>query len=347
MAVFSVNANRQLYVATEVGKVSADSKTGTIEAVVSDPTMEALTPFIYFKYKGADTTMKSDYIPLKSIIYAKAMEAKDLADKLKQVKVTLDTDVNGGAPIKGQDYVLNITLRGYYGDGEDDQYIKFGCVRATKGMTAEQFYKKLAESLTKNFSNEITQPFKFESDADGLYIKELEQPWHLGTYSQTGVDFEVTPTTIYEDGVEVIWGKAEKGYSGETVKDGKKIADLEYFCMGERGDQYRNVGWPNVIPTRYLVDPDKEYNTLDIHYNFVDTGTESYKSEKEITIVAEDKAVIQSLIDAINKAAGTTIDFYAKKTNAAGGGTGGNTGSNTGGDDPGAGEQPGTMDENC
>jgi hypothetical protein len=77
--------------------------------------------------------------------------------------------------------------------------------------------------------------------------------------------------------------------------------------MGERGDQYRNMGWPNVIPTQYLVDASKEYNVLELHHAFTDQGVNSYRSEKDITIVAEDATVLNALINAINTAAGTNI----------------------------------------
>jgi hypothetical protein len=76
--------------------------------------------------------------------------------------------------------------------------------------------------------------------------------------------------------------------------------------MGERGDQYRNIGWPNVIPTKYLVDPTKQYDTLEIHFAFTDTGVNSYRSEKDITIVTEggNSSILDDLYDAFMEAAG-------------------------------------------
>jgi len=75
----------------------------------------------------------------------------------------------------------------------------------------------------------------------------------------------------------------------DYIGNGKRTADLEYFCMGERGDQYRNVGWPNVIHTAYMInnpsDTD-EYDYLDIHYYFQGEGVRSDKSEKQLTLVA-------------------------------------------------------------
>ena len=47
------------------------------------------------------------------------------------------------------------------------------------------------------------------------------------------------------------------------------------------------IGWPNYLPTKYLVDPSKEYDYLDVHYYFQGEGVRSDKSEKQITLVCE------------------------------------------------------------
>lgn len=251
--------------------------------------------------------MRSALIPVKNIAYIKAVSAEDLQDKLKKVVVTLNKDVNDGNLVIGQDYIVRIVLRQFYGMSDEDQYFKFGCVHVTKSMTAEQFYKKMAESLTKNFSRELGTYLTFEGTADGLVIQEVEQPWSLGTYAQERVCFDVIPTTVFVDGEEESWGSIKESTEG-VVKDGKKIADMEYFYMGERADQYRNAGWPNVVPTKYLVDASKEYNVLEIHFSFTDTGASSYKSEKDITIVAEDASVINSIITELNSATGLSVE---------------------------------------
>jgi hypothetical protein len=62
--------------------------------------------------------------------------------------------------------------------------------------------------------------------------------------------------------------------------------------MGERGDQYKNYGWPNVIPTKYMVDPtDKDgYDVINIHYSYVGSNESVQKSEKDIFIVVPNAA---------------------------------------------------------
>ena len=329
---YSVNQVRQLYVAKalKTPHVLASDAAGSI-AVKNDTAKNHM----YFEYKGADNLMRSDLIDIKNILYAKATDADDMAHELKAVTVTLDSEVNA-APVAGQDYVLRIAFKQYVGMSDEDQYFKYGMVHAYAGMTASDFYKKLALSLAKNFSREIVPLVKFvltNSDDEAvpvdattkessltetytaLVIDEVEQPWRLGIMEQTPVYFEVQPVPITVNGDERIWGKVEDTEPAGTIANGKKIADLEYFCMGERGDMYRGIGYPNNIPTTYLVDPTIKYNVIDIHYAYVGSNESVQKSEKTITLVVPkvgaknnvSNALANSIISAINTATGLTI----------------------------------------
>lgn len=333
MSVFSTNQVRQLYVAKvlKTPRVLASDAAGSI-AVKNDTAKNHL----YFEYKGADNLMRSDLIGIKNILYAKATDANDMAHELKAVTVTLDSEVNAGTPVAGQDYILRIVFKQYVGMSDEDQYFKYGMVHAYAGMTASDFYKKLALSLAKNFSREIVPLVKFVLTNSGdeavpvdattkessltetykaLVIDEVEQPWRLGIMEQTPVYFEVQPVPVTVDGDERIWGKVEDTEPVGTIANGKKIADLEYFCMGERGDIYRGVGFPNNIPTTYLVDPTVKYNMIDIHYAYIGSNESVQKSEKTITLVVPkvgatnsvSNVLANSIITAINNATGLTI----------------------------------------
>lgn len=326
MAVFSTNQVRQLYVATKL-KEGAAHVLATDQAGAIALKTDNAKSHMYFEYKGAGGLTRSDLISIENVLYAKATPASALSRKLKKVTVTLDQTVNDGNPIAGQDYILRIVFRQYLGMSDEDQYQKYGMVHAYAGMTPSDFYKTLAISLAKNFSRELVPLVKFKvgntevtpntkladiaGNADSLVIEEVEQPWTLGTQEQAPVYFEVYPTTVTFNSDERIWGETEKEDSNATVKDGHIIADLEYFCMGERADQYRNIGWPNSIPTKYLVDPTKEYHVLDLHYAYVGSNESVQKSEKDITIVSTDKAVINGLVDAINTATGMEVASLA------------------------------------
>lgn len=339
MATFSTNQVRQLYVATALSpNVIASNTAGSI-AVKSDTAKSHL----YFEYMGAGGMTRSDLIDIKNILYAKATDADDLAYDLAKYKLTLDDTVNGGEPVVAQDYILRIAFRNYPGLSEEDQYFKYGMVHAVTRMTASDFYKTLALSLVKNFSREEQGLLKFyletggsdagvvagtptevtkdtkESSLTGTYtgiiIEEAPQDWILGVMEQAPVNFTIQPDLIIDNGDERIWGVVKKVTSTNSIPDGHKIADLEYFCMGERGDVYRMVGFPYVIRTKYLVDPDIKYNVIDIHYAYVGPNESVQKSEKDITIVVPkvgannpaSNALANSIISAINKATGLTI----------------------------------------
>lgn len=323
MATFSVNQVRQLYVATalKTPHVLASDAAGSI-AVKND----TVKSHLYFEYKGADNLMRSDLIDTKNILYAKATDATAMAHDLKSVTIALDSNVNGGAPVAGQDYILRIAFKQYVGMSDEDQYFKYGMVHAYAGMDASEFYKVLAISLAKNFSREVVPLIKIEiktasattkvtpttkaADLTGTYtgvvVTEVEQPWRLGVMAQTPVYFTVQSVPVTVNGDERYWATLTESTSG-SISNGKTIADLEYFCMGERGDMYRQVGWPNNIPTTYLVDPAKAYYVFDIHYAYVGSNESVQKSEKTITIVCADKAELNKVIAAFNTATGLSV----------------------------------------
>lgn len=147
-------------------------------------------------------------------------------------------------------------------------------------------------------------------ETTGVLLTEALQDWKLGVLAQVPVYFEAQPTVITSGGEEVIWGTATASASATYVTNGKNIADLEYFCMGERGDQYRNVGFPHVIDTTYLVDPTVEYSSLNIHYAYVGSGEGVQKSERDITLVGS-KTDINTIAASIGTKAGITIDALA------------------------------------
>ena len=329
MAVFSTNQVHQLYVANQV-KTVADAKAAKTfgdDAKAGDIAFRTVgkgkDKEIYFLYKGADTTMKTDRIPVCNLSYAKAVAANDLRVPFKSQKVSLNGDL-----IAGQDYILRIELTHWVGMSENDQYFKEAAVHATSKMNAAAFYKAMVNSLNLSFSREIgatkdCNPYlDFKAEADGITITEKAQPWHLGIEAQEPVMFNAVSTTVYDGTDDVQWGTtvtttpkvADVVPGTNGLGNGHQIADLEWFTMGERGDQYRMMGYPNYIPTQYLVDPSKEYNVLELHYAYTDEGTHSYRSEKDMTIVSADVAVINALAKAVGDAAGITIDALPATT---------------------------------
>lgn len=291
--LFSVNQASHLYVAKNYKDVLAEQKNETPKHTAGDIYAYVKDGNLFFSYFGEGGLLRSDLIPVKNIMHYSVKSADELRIPLKKATVVLNNKISAN-PVAGQDYILRVK----YSIGSiDNQYIKYGAVRGFVGMTPDEFYTKMVESLNNNFKREAEPAFTFKKVASGIEITEVEPKWVLGTYPQRPVDFEISVDTIVADGAEGPWGEVTISLPEEindetSYSNSKKIADFEWFCMGERGDQYKNYGWPNVIPTKYMVDPtDKDgYDVINIHYSYVGSNESVQKSEKDIFIVVPNAA---------------------------------------------------------
>ena len=207
-------------------------------------------------------------------------------------------------------------------------------------MTKSDFYKAMAVNLAKNLSREpspilnvsLTKHDTANSGTDtkvavlvngkmqnlaalkstesytNIIIDEVEQPWRRGVSQVEPVNFNTTCGTILMDGDDVIWGTVEKE-EGDSINNGKQIADMEWFYHGTRGDIYREATYPDNFDFKPLVDETKAYHTLDIHFAYVGPGVEVAKSERTITVVCADATQMNSLITALKTA--TSVDAGA------------------------------------
>ena len=321
MANFSINQVRHLYV--EKALKSGTNLLATDAAGTILPKGDKDKTHLYFQYMSPGGIVRSDLIAVDKIMSAKTTSSDKLAHKLTRVLLTLDAGVNA-KPIAGQEYITRIAFRQYIGLSEEDQNFKYGFVKATSTMEASDFYKKMAISIANNVSRDTTPlvtVYLKTSDSEelvvantketglsgtytGIILEEAVQDWELGTMPQEFIPFTVQPTTVVVDGEEYIWGKVESQAATHKVENGHNIADLEYFCMGARGDHYRMMGYPHVIKTTYLANPEAKYDTLNIHYAFTDSNEGIQKSEKDITIACVNDGShtdMKALITAINK----------------------------------------------
>ena len=322
MANFSINQVRHLYVAKALKSGTNLLTTDAAGSIL--PKGDTAKTHLYFQYMSPGGIVRSDLIAVDKIMSAKATGSDKLAHKLTRVLLTLNADVSAN-PVAGQEYITRIAFRQYIGLSEEDQNFKYGFVKATSSMkNASDFYKKMAISIADNVSRDTTPlvtvylktsnseklvvPKTKEADLSdtytGIILEEAVQDWELGTMPQEFIPFTVQPTTIIVDGEECVWGKVESQAATHKVENGHNIADLEYFCMGARGDHYRMMGYPNVIKTTYLANPEAKYDTLNIHYAFTDSNEGIQKSEKDITIACVNDGShtdMKALITAINK----------------------------------------------
>ena len=148
MATFSTNLNKQLLVAKSV--VSSFNSATPAGAVLAKVGLEDL----FFQYQSVDGVSKSPLIPIGGITRAKATSYAAMQRSLAKYELALDSNVNLGAPIAGQEYITRITFYEWGSPSYEDQYLKYGAVKATSSMTADAFYRAMLTSLVKNFERE-------------------------------------------------------------------------------------------------------------------------------------------------------------------------------------------------
>lgn len=340
----SLNQAKQFFCATSYGKLASgkvldasnNETPGTIFAKASADGEDLVLRFI--DAKGEQT--RSDIINVKNILWVKAKKKEDDRDYINTWTITLDSNVNSGAPISGENYILNIETSGYYDNSDVNKYVKHGVVRGISGMTASNFYKKLAISIAKNFSREVDVPIKVflgvtevtaetkESALTSTYssvtIKEAEPYWRDNSFEYRRFRISIATNKVNDNGQEVLWATITKAVSTtEYFGNGKKTAELEQFCKSMASDYYIH-GITTPLSPEMLVNPSSEYNYLTIHHCHVGSNEGAQRSEKDIVVVSTTTTAIDNIIDVINSATGKS---YAKLVVQQQGGQGGQGGS--------------------
>jgi hypothetical protein len=292
MAIFTTNSVRHFYV-LKTKQNSVEGLTNAGDYLVST-TQDGKK---YFQYMGEGGLIFSDLIDPKTITHIKYTAGE--GTPTSKITVTLPEKAS---IVAGQDYVIRIKVLSHYSPAQEAAMFQFGVVHANNDMvkTPKKFWEALAKSLNANLNKGEEKLFDITVPEAGtsLEIKEIAQTknYKRGSISVKPVNFEVytSESTLYfagEEGSEgyyetMLWGETNREDS-TPIPNAYKIADMEHFYHGERGDVYRDsvakIGWD----TKYMInDFSVNYNTLDIHFAFVDTGTESYRSEKDIILVS-------------------------------------------------------------
>ena len=278
------NQVRQVYVVSSLKSSGLPSQLG--ELAVKGQTGK----FMFFQHYGQGGLTSTDKIDVENIRYIKQTAAADMKDKL-QVHTVKVTTVS-----VGQTYVLKVLVRNFIGQGANDYVYRYGTYKAKTGDDAAAIAKGLAENLQESqglvgdasdINNYKEKLFTVTYSGDTITIGEVEQYWSLPKFP-----VQQCPVEIYLNGIvtddeieSYDWAKIGKGDSVTVNNVGKKMAELEYFAHGWRGDFYREKNYPYNLDTKYMVNPETNYDTIDIHYFFRGQGVSSQLSEKEITLI--------------------------------------------------------------
>lgn len=122
---------------------------------------------------------------------------------------------------------------------------------------------------------------------DGVMLEEVANGYRRGVVQDKPLVFSLRGDVVLNSSNNEIEWLVNTPSTGAWVPSGKNAADLEYFSMGERGDLYRGVNFPDNFETLYLVDPTKEYDMINVHYSYVGANHSTQKSEKDVTFICE------------------------------------------------------------
>lgn len=343
--VYNVNQARQLFVVNKVtnGATTQNAKVANPGDLVYNASKNdfgisymnaqkgVMRPFLY-----APKCIKS----VKLISAAAASQKRLKNAYVIEWKSTGDGLINNGAPIIGEDYKINISIRQAFGDSDENSYFKYGIAHASYNMGGDAVMKELAKSLYYNQVRENVPFFDIYlgttqvtaenvnsnslTAATKITLVEAEQPFDLGRYAQTPVYFtaKVAPVTYLGEDADT-WATVTKvdadhttaitGLSGSPVAyvvNTHAIADLEYFTLGERGDIYRNIGWPESLNIKYLVNADNTtgYDIIEIVQKYKGDAEDIQESPMTLTFVAPTGTTnFNTLASALATYAGVTL----------------------------------------
>jgi len=398
--IFTSNQVNQVYVAKAYkhllssGAPTGHSASETISAVGDLGFKKTADNDLVFEQLGKGGLVRSDLIPISSIMFAKAVVAEKMNKPLRAIAMSIKSGYNSGNPVAGEDYVITLDMQNPIGMSPDNRYLKFAAARATSS-SASDLYKNLALNMYKNLAYNMADVFnvyltitavsEYDSSTsyttagqmvtynNKLYVHKNTTNGAPTTSNWVAADlnpsaFSTASTYALGDIVEyngsiyvcklavssagswtgstnwieiatpvkgtstttslsgtyvgiIVTTNEMSGYIRETnhvdpiifhayasevtngsypaqwlqaiefnqgvIKNGKIAADLEYFAMGERADQYKYRGWPNYVPTEYMVDTSKEYDMISIHFAYQGSNHAVQKSEKDITILCE------------------------------------------------------------
>ncbi len=309
MAVFSNNSVRHLYVANGVSAGATSANIGYFKTAVK--TVDNELYLTYINALGKET--KTDSIPIDNI--------RSVTSKAYQPKCLRKDAITFDAPIAGQTYTIRFLIRQWGSGSAEDQYFKHvGSYKAKAGDDAEDLVDAMIVNATKNFAREPLQLFTFTKEGSGattkLIVTEVQTPFVVGKSQGRGLNYEIQFVKINNAGEEdVEWGTVTsifKQYEGLGTNNLAK--DMEYFYLGNRGDVYRNVGYPYTFDTQYLADATANYSTIDIAYFKTEPHNGgAVKSECMLTIICKEAATANAqyaiqiaLAGAVNTATGAT-----------------------------------------
>ena len=218
---------------------------------------------------------------IENVLWGKLTTADALATPCKLVTVSVNNLV------KGENCIVRVSYPEVFGAGKESWTTK-----TAMAQIKSEDISDIVLTIKEQLEESLPEFIKVIPDdtALGFIANPDVAGYKRGFRPVVMPDFEVSVNTIVKEGEDVQWATITVGKSDDDTVSGKfKLADMEYFALGERGDEYRQMGWPAVTyDADYKIDPKaaQEYDVLVVHYAFAGSNDQSHLSEKDLIIAA-------------------------------------------------------------
>jgi len=301
MGLAGQNQVRHMYVGTADVADFAALKAGSANSLVilgaNGAAVAAGEDFKLFQKDALGNIISSDTIKADNVLDVRSVAYTAAVNKLVTISA-LTVDANSL-------YTVEILINGHGSLSPEDTYLKQGFYKAVTGDDQEAVVDGLIASLNRNFSREVgatatTNPyFTFAKTGSGASAALTVE----GKLYGVGFDGDKR-TRIYNDFTVDI---SADTYPTVTVTNeqfdgvgtGYQVVEMEYFLLGERGDTYREMGYPHNINGPALVSTvGGTYDLIEISY-FDEGRDEAKKSKKNLTIAMPTAAVPNANVNSV------------------------------------------------
>lgn len=260
MAVYSVNQATQFYVvaAAPTVKTTKDGKAKIVGL-------------------GANKDLATDLIDKKKVLSVTTASSDDMAVVTPVPTITITSAAAGT-------YVMRVIIKNYFSESPSGVYIKHASAYIPSGKQVKDVADALAASLNLGLKRDLEPAFSVDNEAGVLTLTPIATEWVLGRKSTTIPELSVELVPMDPMETEASWATVEYENAAPEASNrnlvNEKLADYEYFCLGERGDIYRGANWPNNIETKGEINQTDEYTVVTVHYYEDLTNEAVQKSEK-------------------------------------------------------------------
>lgn len=296
---FSTNQVRHLYVANSWTKVLANA---AVHPAVDIPFAGNLCGKLYQDWDNQGDAIRFFYRnPLNEVISSDIIPVKNIRKvnftpfvKMRQACPAVKISWVAGDIVADNEYIIKFRFPEHIGLSPESDYVKVvNFIHTATGVFQQEMINAILSAFSKD---NYIQPLinVFPTGLTEIKIVSLPQEWHRGRFEYKAHQMHCylgTRMSINPPITENSWGTVSDATDVNIwfLQNGRKMADLEYFCMGERGDIYRGMGYPNVIETSYAISlgyaMTRDFDAIDLHYFFQGEGVNSDYSEKVITFI--------------------------------------------------------------